>query len=454
MESAKSYVIESAILTANRTGAFETDIAKAIIELNIYENIELPYLTGYVLVNDDIDLLNIINFSGTERLEITISLPGNSKSLVKKFVVEKIENVSKVNDYKQIITLKLIEEHAFNSRLVRFSKAYTGKPEKIIEKVLKDQLQIELLNLTRLSSQLDMKVVIPYMTPLQSCEWMRARTTTSNGSPYFLFSALNESKLVLKDLDTLFAETPWNRNMNKPFVYSQQNANKFVNASDIDKQSFIIQSFFHNNTENSLALAEQGTFGAQYGFTDLASGVTEQQHFSVKDLIDKLRRAGLLLNRDMAIDPDYAFNGKAMPAYNSAYVHQLVHSNTYPDYPNYYQNSGGDINSYMLNAVNVALRSILFKNTVQLHLPGLNFITGTNRSVGNMIDVHFFNSNLQLQTKSNIALEDLKDKKKSGEYLVYATKHIFTLGKHNVVVDAVKITVDRGIDGGRTVRGV
>lgn len=454
MESAKTYIIESAIITANRTASFETDIANIIVELNIFESMELPYLTGYALLSDDIDLLNIIDFSGTERLTITISLPGNPISIVKNFVIEKIESVQKVNDYKQMIVIRLIEEAAFNSRLVRFSKPYIGKPENIIEKILADQLQLEMLNLTRPSSQLDMRVVIPYMTPFQACEWMRARATSVNGSPFFLFAALNEEKLILKDLDTLFAEVPWNKNIDRPFVFSQANANRFISSTDIDRQSFVIQSFTYNNNENSLALAELGTFGAQYYFTDVASGVTEQQHFSIQDLATRLERAGLLSNKVLNIDPNYAFNGTSMPNLNSAHVHQVLHNNSYPDYPNYYQNKDADVNSYMLAAANVALRSILFKNTVQILLPGINFITGKNRSVGNMIEVNFFNSNLGLQSKRNTSIDDLRDKKKSGDYLIYAAKHVFTLGKHNVIASAVKLTVERGADGGRSARGI
>ena len=455
MESAKQYIIEHALITANRSAGFTIDISSAIVELDIFEQIELPYLTGYVLVSDEFDLLNKIGFVGTERLEIKISQPDSPTPIIKKFVVEQIEKSEKINDQQEMLVLRIIEEHAYNSSLIRFSKAFTGKPEQIIQKIVKDQLQLPVSNKAVETNQSDMKVVIPYMTPLQACEFLRARASTVNGSPYFLYSALNEPNLVLSDLDSILLESTWNGDINRPFTYSQLNASTYTENRDVDKQAFVIDAYTYGNTENTLALARQGIFGAQYYFTDLSSGVTEQQHFDISKSIKKLEDSQIIpLGKMWAVDTDYVVNNNLIKNINSAHVHQIVTNGSYPDYFNYYEEGAGGITKYMLNASNVALRHLLFKNSIRMKLAGANFLLGVNRSIGKMVEVNIFNSNVALQTNSGVSTKDLQDNKKSGDYLMYAVRHVFSLGKHTCMVDAVKLTSDRGEDGGRYLRGV
>jgi len=455
MESAKHYVIEQALLTADRSASSVIDISQVIIELNIFESIELPYLTGLVMINDAVDLLNRVGFTGTERLEIKLSQPNSSFTLIKKFVVERIEKSEKINDQQEVLLLRIIEEHAYNSALIRFSKAYTGKPEKIIEKMLADQLKMPLRNNSTETSQMDMKVVVPYMTPLQACEWLRVRATTINGSPYFLYSSINDKDLVLNDLDTILLEGSWNTAIDKPFTYSQRNSSLFNQNQNINRQAYVIESYTYGNTEDTLALARQGIFGAQYYFTDLSSGVTEQQHFDIRKVVSKLETSQVLQgSKTLAIDIDYVVNNQQINNVNSAHVHQIVANGSYPDYFNYYEEGAGGVTKYMLNAANVSLRHLLFKNSIQLKVPGAAFLTGSNKSIGKMFEVNIFNSDISLQNNAGVTMEDMKDKKKSGDYLVYAARHVFSLGKHTVMIDAVKLTSDRGADGGRFRRGV
>ena len=51
------YIIESAIFTADRLPGLDNkpvDISKSIAELNIFESVELPYLTGSCALVDDV----------------------------------------------------------------------------------------------------------------------------------------------------------------------------------------------------------------------------------------------------------------------------------------------------------------------------------------------------------------------------------------------------------------
>ena len=42
----------------------------------------------------------------------------------------------------------------------------------------------------------NMKVVVPNMTPLEACNWIKDRTTSISGTPYYFFSTLSNLKTL------------------------------------------------------------------------------------------------------------------------------------------------------------------------------------------------------------------------------------------------------------------
>ena len=437
--SAKDYLIESAVITADRSEGSEIDITAIIIQLNIFENIERAYLTGSVTVKDDLDLINQIDITGTERLELVISIPTNPVSLTINFIIEGIESAIKYGDQPEMVTFKLIQQVAFDSSTRKFSKAYSGKPEEIIASILKDNLNLDLINLSIPSAQAEMKVIIPYMTPLQACDWILSRMTTEYGAPYFLYSAINEKSLVLKDLQTILIENAWNYSGGKglPFSYNQAQA-QYTDNSDIRQQSFVIENVKYTNTENTSKLVKMGAMGANYSWSDVTSGITESRHFSLKEALGQIESIVLKGNKKLTIDAEYIMNNVKIDQLNSSYVHQVLSRNTYLDYNNYFEEN--DITKYMLTATARAMKILLFKSNIQITVPGIQFIFGENRSIGTNNNLLIYNSNVTLQGYPGVDAEILKDKKRSGDYLVHSTLHMFTLGKHSAVIYGVKLT--------------
>jgi hypothetical protein len=444
IESAKDYVLESAIITADRSTDLEMDISKVVLQLDIFENIDLPYLTGNIVIKDESNLLGIIDIKGTERLKIRLSIPTSPETIEIKFVIEKIQSTVRYGDQAEMLVLKLIEEHAFNSAIQKISKAYTGKPEEIIASILKDALNIDLDNQSMPSAQGEMRVVIPYMTPLEACQWILSRMTTEYGAPYFLYSPMNKTSIILNDMQTILTEASWNYDAisrsGLPFTYNQASA-QFVDAADIARQSFAIQSIKYTNTENTAVLSKLGAIGANYSWTDVTTGITESIHFNLNDALLRMQDVILKGNKQLTLDTEYLLNGVKISDLNSAYSHQILSRNSYPDVYNFYEET--DIAKYILTATARAMRKLLMKSNIEISVPGIQFITGTNRSIGTNISILLYNSDISLLGKNGVTEEDLKDAKRSGDYMVYNTHHLFTLGKHNVVMYAAKLADEK-----------
>ena len=62
IESVTDYTINSAVLTTNGRSAEEVDIKRLIISFQIYENIELPFLTADFLFVDTANIIQDMDF--------------------------------------------------------------------------------------------------------------------------------------------------------------------------------------------------------------------------------------------------------------------------------------------------------------------------------------------------------------------------------------------------------
>ena len=57
-------------LVVNETTGLKVDVSGAIAELQLYENITSIGISGKILIVDNLNLFDRINFSGTETLDI------------------------------------------------------------------------------------------------------------------------------------------------------------------------------------------------------------------------------------------------------------------------------------------------------------------------------------------------------------------------------------------------
>jgi hypothetical protein len=86
----QQFKITEAAITADRIGGFNAnffDVRTSIAELNIFESLDKPYLTGTVVILDDKALFDKINFQGTERFEVEMSSVENDLDMIMESLV-------------------------------------------------------------------------------------------------------------------------------------------------------------------------------------------------------------------------------------------------------------------------------------------------------------------------------------------------------------------------------
>ncbi len=176
-----------------------------VVEVNIYEDLSKGFLTGGIVIQDDLDIYRVADLVGTERIVVEFETPDRSSGLITKtFIIEEITDNIKTNDQSSFLSMALIEDIKFYNDLIRFSKAYTGTGEDIISAIAKDKLGREVVIESKVSSfQQAFRYIVPFQDPLSAIYTVLSKMTTETGLPFFFYSSVVDNKFYLTDLQTI-----------------------------------------------------------------------------------------------------------------------------------------------------------------------------------------------------------------------------------------------------------
>lgn len=408
------------------------------VELEIYENIYIPYLTGRILIQDDNDIYRVAELKGTERVTIRLKSPGADTEIEKVFIISTIERNIKINDQMSQLLLELTEDHGYFNELQLVNKSYSGTGTSIIKKILEDNTNKTIKpNYYRLPRQKTFRYIVPWQTTYTAITTVLNFMTTDNSLPYFFFSSLTSDDLILTDMESILSREPFHT---KPFTYSigQLSKNK-----TLEEEAFNITNMEASELNDTLSLAKMGAIGASFESVNTLTGAPVDIRIDMKQQFEKLNDAGIInLNSERSsIDDKFRVDEKQTTEiinYNSKRYSVLSHS------------PYDDINSLIPNYL--TSRDITVKNNFLKHLgdnsfditvPGLAFaVKNTNRSVGHLIKINVLKEGSSLTDVHQV------DERRSGNFIMLAKKHVFDLisETHNVVIKVGRITEPRRID--------
>lgn len=432
-QSSTDYIIKSVEVTGDN--GVVINCANLIAQLEIFENLERPFLTGKMMMRDDINFFDGIYFNGTERCKILLEQPiSNGVSVELNFILRKVDAVRKTNDQTEVMSISLLEENAFNSQLRKISKSFSGSPDEIIEKLMTEIGQSVDMPAIKPAQSGSIKYLVPYLTAFQAADTIKNRTSTENGLPYFLFKTMSNKNIQFKSLEEMMTTPPWNQN--KPYRYSKAFASQSLNLTQ-EEASYIVEQFSYAAKDDTMTLIEAGSVSAVVDMIDVTSGVKERFSYNAEEMFQKLYDANVLeAGYNPVISSSYAngdLNLVNAPAKN---ISRIVMNSTYSDYKNLSQEETAG--QFKLDFMRRAFKNLLFKNSITIRVPGVHYLQGVNRSIGTQIEFYYPNNNAA-------ALEglgsdrDLKDRKRSGKYVIYSARHLFVANKHTVDLTAVKL---------------
>lgn len=442
-------------------GGNSYDITADVAEIVFYEHLEKMYITGSLTFTDHSKLVENLDISGTELVQIRIKLFQASYSVTKNFIIREIKTVVKATDTVDIVTFALIDYDAFVNTLLNVNKVYEGRPGKIINDILLDHYgsQKRLFRSTDTNVQADlsseipeiaaeaqlaassnelqgpMRFIVPNMNPYEAIEVIRNRATNLIGAPFYTYASLVDNNIRYYDLQTLIDKPAVNA---EPYQYGVAFAQ---NAAGIgDALSRQLTHVDQNNVENTLQFIRNGDIGSSYEFIDPSIGTTYKMAFDAKLALNKLwsTTPSLQSGYTSHVDTVSTFGEKTINQFQSKRMAYVAPSSTFDGVNNIYEE--GNAASHAAKPTAKALRNLIGKYRLTVDAPGRNFFP-TNKinhfTTGNNINIDFLSNE---DPNANMGY----DLKKSGKYLIYSCKHAFTNGKYSVRLNLIKAARTRG----------
>lgn len=457
--SAYSFVLETAEI-ASPDLVTSIDVKNLVIDIDIFESIDKPYLTGSVIMLDDNNLYSQINFTGIQTLRLGFRLPEKEyKTVYKKFYIDKIVKNIRATDREATLMFHIMEDIGFVSEYVNVNRALSGKGSEIITNLVRDYFgrtvyYVDKTNI--IESQTPFKIVVPNLTPIETINWVLDRMSAEDGSPFYIYSTLSgaetskdktNSGLYLKNWQTMISQI--NR-VKQSFSYSSAQVNK-ANTS-IEQQMFVIQSHYDNDIGDITSVNDSGFVNAKFLFHDVNTNTTYipgyneptisnganqalpyGKRWTAKGMMDHVfanqRAASDISNRypkngripfDLNTEPNEKNNDANPLIHNrpeSRLVSQVFGSSTHD--PRFYSYLEGRRDVEHLTKINSkALKNWINFSPLTFAVPGRLFLNGSrNATIGVKYNLLF---------TSNDRGEIVTDHRRSGDYIMFAARHTFS----------------------------
>ncbi len=434
-DNSKTYKIESVLLQSERLNV-DVELREVVQDVEIFEHMQKPYLTGFIFLVDNENMFQNADVLGGERITVAVkSLRDDTEVVKKNFYISKVLNTEKINDNIQTVAIHLVEDINFISNALNVNRYYSGKPSKILQDIASEFLDKELIG-TQTDKQ-KLSLIVPNLNPIEAMQWICSRSTNRDGYPFYLYSTFVGDALQFNDLGSMLQNPVINADVT--YKYSS----KATKSDDPDvKRRTIFSHEFLGATENLYKVIQKGIIGSKYEYVDSINEKHQSFKFDImKDfLLPALDTGAIQSNQpNFSFSDEYKIKGKSFNQLDSKTITQVGGSGAYREvdtgaYPLSYRETT-DRAEYKLEIISRAMDNMIKKNPLSMLTDGIDFLDGDKHvTVGNNLRVEF-----EASKPDRDGGEKSIDVKKSGDYLIFASRHMFKKERYDVALTCIKL---------------
>ncbi|MCK9369124.1 hypothetical protein M0R04_04150 [Candidatus Dojkabacteria bacterium] len=396
----------------------EVDITDVYTELNLYDSIFLPVISGKVLITDAKGLSNKLMFDGSEAIRIDISKSENSDIAGFRNVYRIYKQTDRVNVGMNSVKyiLHFVADELIFSDQKRITQVYEMTYKQTVERILTDYLKVPEEKLKGFYSDSSgvRRISIPNLKPLDALTWCAKRAVDSYNSPNFLFFQ-NSLGFNFTPLSNLLSQPDI---LNIKFqLKNTKDSNPILEMSNARSLEVVSQM---NAIDRVRSGVDAGKFVGFDPMTRMVStkNVSYADHYGSMSHGNDTPGAAVINNRDGVSNMEMFDSKKTVSIFGLA--RQL--SNYIKKYDPTSISKEDDTENYKHQRL--AILQNLINKRVKLVMPG----------------------NFQLTSGFNVSLQvpNFSEKEKgasnedtsvSGKYIIVATRHIISFDKHETIIE-------------------
>lgn len=447
MSKSQQYKIIEAAISAERMGGFNArfyDVRTSIIEINLFESLDKPYVTGNIAILDDKSLFEKIQLQGTELLRLTLAGLGNENNPnmnQREFYITGIEKKVKSNDAGKasVFVLNIIDKHMYLDAASQVSKSFSGRLDDEIIRICKTYLKKEVdlsyiftsQNERSDAIQQNVKGIVPNLKPTEAIQFLQNRATTLTGSPFFVYASMHDENLRIANLDVMLQQKPFNKRL--PYTFNPSNVNVAEGLSALE-QSFIIKEIKTVKMGGTLNHLDMGVISSDYCNTNLNTGEITTTPFSIRQTLKNMIEKGVISPRKQNVfDEKFKIEDKDVDEYKTRNFHTITSSGTYGTFKGYSDEFEEGLFRKKLERIGIL--NHLYKNMFSVLITGTGFLV-SKATVGDIVTINIVNDNIEDQRGGE---EGNIDKNLSGDFLIYDTRHTFNQTSHTIALNVCKL---------------
>lgn len=262
------------------------DISGIMLDLTLYEDMFSSTMSGYVLIQDALDLVASFPMIGQEQLEIKIKTPTLTTSISKIFYVYKME-IATLNLRSQSYMLHFCSKEQIYSSNTKISKAFSGNIGDTVNSIFRDSRFLgSKSNLYMDKPSNDYSFIAPYWTPIETINWLTTKSINSRGVPNYLFYETSQT-FEYVSIDTLVANP-----VKRKYIFADIDPNTALGVNgDMDEKYSIVQELVPGSSFDYLKNITSGMLASRLHTIDLT---TKNINSSGFDYIDDFSKANHL----------------------------------------------------------------------------------------------------------------------------------------------------------------
>jgi len=400
------------------TKAGKIDITSIYEEINIFDSIMMPVMSGNVLIVDAVGLSAGLLFDGSESILIDIT-KFNDDSIAgfkKAFRIYKQSDRNIITPNSEGYVLHFVSDELFFSDQQKINQSYEETYSEIIKKILINYLEVPVNNLKGIYSDSSgvRNVVIPNLSPIDAIQWCSKRAIDNNQSPNFMF-------------------------------FQNFTGYNFASLSKLLTQPEILDiKFLTKNLSTSSPLDE-------------ISGAKSFEVLSMTNLIERTR-SGVNAGTFIGFDPITRTIETKLINYNDHYSN-MKHGNDTANFTSI-QNRDGKENSQNFNSrksLSIFGAARKFSEYIKKNDPTSistnesfeDFVFQRKAIIGNLMSKRLkivMPGNFQLSSGFNVNVQapifgekeknnNEEDKSLSGKYIIIASRHVIGFEKHETIIE-------------------
>jgi len=408
------------------TKASSIDISSIYEEINIFDSVFMPVISGHILVRDAVGLSGSLIFDGSETLLIDISKSETNTDIAnfkKSFRIYKQSDRVNSGLNSEFFVLHFCSDEMIYSSQQRINQSYEGTYSKVVEKILTDYLKIPENQSGGFFEETTgiRKIVIPNLKPIEAIEWVTKRSVDQKQSPNYLFYQ-NATGYNFVSLSKLLTQPEL---LNIKFELKNQTQVNPIREISLARALEVVSQ------TDMLEKIQSGVNAGQFIGFDPITRTTAKKNIGFGDMFYNMEHGGKTPNQSVF---DNRGGIKSVEAFASKF--SMAPFNTAKQLSNYIRDKDPtslskeeNIESWLFQRT--AIMAHLMNKRVKLEMPG-NFQLTSG-----------FNINLNVPNfGKKVKGDDNEDVSISGKYMIVASRQIIKYDKHETVIEVASTTTN------------